>query len=639
MKNTVIFISLVLSFALLFGTLIIPTHADGPLKGSEEIPYTEHNTAVAASSYDSTLTVYTEDEAAAAGVPAGYSDYVIKVAPKSNGAYGGLCIDFSAQNIKIDAVESVTMRIYLPAGNTEMRMRNEVNTSAWIMRQVPSYFDTWVDITLAADGTGFYEGSSMNSLKNADGNLGTFCLIGRFSGSHAYYYIDSVTVKYKQGASGDTTPPVITYNGSTSLNANAGETFMLVGASAYDEFDNTTVPLTYEWEAGAVNAKGELNAGTFTCTVKATDRSGNTASITVTVTAKADASRIVLESIPHIAGGFKHGDGNTYGGTLTEYTAANLPAGAPTDFGGTLTELRSTSNRFGMYFDPTSLAIPTDLIESITFRIYLKEGGNNTFRMAFPGASDWLVLYAPSGAGWCEYTIYADGRGFSNDQKPTIASLANSDGTLGPWGVAIKYPTAATEDVCYIDNVTVTLKKDDGLAPVINYAGGTELLTSAGKPFVLDATAYDEGEGRVIPLVFEWSEGAIDSDGLLVKGEHTVRVSATDHYGNVSEIILTVKVGDVDREAPSINVTATEVYVTAGTLYRFSLVATDNYDNVTVAEEWSAGAVDMYGVLQMGEHTLTLTATDLTGNVTVHTVIFHVVDSITDEFIIDCGAV
>jgi hypothetical protein len=98
-------------------------------------------------------------------------------------------------------------------------------------------------------------------------------------------------------------------------------------------------------------------------------------------------------------------------------------------------------------------------------------------------------------------------------------------------------------------------------------------------------------------------------------------------------------VGDVDTAPPSINVTATEVYVTAGTLYRFSLVATDNYDNVKVVEEWSEGAVDMYGVLQAGVHTLTLTATDLTGNVTVHTVTFHVVDSITDEFIIDCGAV
>ena len=173
---------------------------------------------------------------------------------------------------------------------------------------------------------------------------------------------------------------------------------------------------------------------------------------------------------------------------------------------------------------------------------------------------------------------------------------------------------------------------------MINYAGGTEILTSAGKPFVLDATAYDEGEGRVIPLVFEWSEGAIDTNGLLVKGEHTLTVSATDHYGNVSEITIAVTVGDVDREAPSINVNATEVYVTVGTLYRFSLIATDNYDNVTVVEEWSAGAVDMYGVLQMGEHTLTLTATDLTGNVTVHTVIFHVVGSINDEIIIDGGA-
>lgn len=53
----------------------------------------------------------------------------------------------------------------------------------------------------------------------------------------------------------------------------------------------------------------------------------------------------------------------------------------------------------------------------------------------------------------------------------------------------------------------------------------------------------------------------------------------------------------------------------------------------------TALAILLVGCGQKKDDTPTVSATDHYGNVTVHTVIFHVVDSITDEFIIDCGAV
>lgn len=628
--------SLLLCISILLGITVLPAVAeDNATRGTGEIPYIPHDTSIAAKSYDSEITVYTEAEASAAGVPAGFSGEVIKVKGDSDGAYGGLCIDFSSQNIKIDAVESITMRIYLPAGNSEMRIRNELKTSEWVMRQKPSAFDAWVDITLKSDGSGFYSGASMSTLANSAGNLGAFCLIGRFSGANPYYYIDSVTVKYKEGASGDTQPPVINYSGPTELSAVAGEVFALSGAVAYDEFDGTSIPLTYEWESGACNAKGELNEGRFTCTVKATDRSGNVASITVTVISRADTSRISIDTIPYISGGFKHGDGNTYGGTVTRYTAESLPSGAPTDFAGGITEIRSSSNRFGIYFDPSELEIPAELIESITIRIYLLEAGTNVFRMAFPGATDWLVLENPGVTGWYEHTLYSDGRGFTNATRPTVQDLANGDGSLGPWGIAIKYPTSGTEDVCYIDGITVQLKKDDGIPPEITYEGETDVRTSMGKKFVIEASAFDIGEERNIPLEYEWSEGAVDQNGILQKGEHTVKITATDYYGNQSSISLNVSVGDPDVTPPVIHIAAKEVYVTAGTLYRFTLVASDDYDKVTVSEKWTDGAIDMYGVLQLGEHVLTLTATDLSGNSVTQVIRFHVVEAIENELIIE----
>ena len=69
-----------------------------------------------------------------------------------------------------------------------------------------------------------------------------------------------------------------------------------------------------------------------------------------------------------------------------------------------------------------------------------------------------------------------------------------------------------------------------------------------------------------------------------------------------------------------------------------ALVAIDNYDDVEVVEEWSPGAVDFGGRLSEGVHTLTLTATDLSGNTTVHVVTVRVLSSDTTVgTLIQCG--
>ncbi len=61
-----------------------------------------------------------------------------------------------------------------------------------------------------------------------------------------------------------------------------------------------------------------------------------------------------------------------------------------------------------------------------------------------------------------------------------------------------------------------------------------------------------------------------------------------------------------------------------GTFYRCEMLAIDNYDKLTVEEKWSAGAIDLGGRLNRGEHTLTLTVTDLSGNSTTLVVNVHV---------------
>lgn len=51
-----------------------------------------------------------------------------------------------------------------------------------------------------------------------------------------------------------------------------------------------------------------------------------------------------------------------------------------------------------------------------------------------------------------------------------------------------------------------------------------------------------------------------------------------------------------------------------GAIPEFVYKAQDNYDNVICEVSWSDGALDENGKLVEGTHTMTLTATDLTGN-------------------------
>ena len=424
---------------------------------------------------------------------------------------------------------------------------------------------------------------------------------------------------------------MITYNGPDYFEADEGESFSLTGVSAFDEYDNGNANITYEWSSGALNGVGGLQLGTHTCTVRATDRSGNSSTISVTVNVKANKSMIKLDSVPYTSyiEGVSIYDGKVENLSADEAAANGVPAG----YSGNVMKVSSNNVRFGMTFDPTGLKIPTNLIEYISFRVYMNVS-NNALRISNVGADEWIVLANLTAGTWVDYTIKADGTGFSNSKK--MNSLADENGNLGIFGIGTKYE--AKDYVFYIDSISIKLKDDDGQGPVLNYSGETDILTSCGKVFNPGIVAYDELEEREIELVYDWSEGALDGEGKMLEGEHTCRVSATDYYGNTSYIDLNVTVGPPDVSAPEIQFFTSEIYVPVGTFYRMALMAIDDYDNVDVIEEWSDGAIDLGGRLAEGVHTLTLTATDLSGNKTVKVVTVYVIDGdVTVGTLIQCG--
>ena len=634
MKNIGKLISLVLIFSMIVCAL--PVYAVESTDATSEIPYTSPSGKFA-NNYNSKVNVYDSQSAVTAGIPSGYSGYVLKVVPDADGSYAGIELDFSTQNIPIEDIEAISFRVILPSGHSEMRLLGELAPTTWVMRKAPDVFGAWSNITISADGTNFYQGANMSALANSKGNLGRMCLIGRMgSGSDKGFYLDSVSIIYKNGVSQDMTAPIINYDGATVLNFTEGDIFSVDGLTAFDEYDNSSAVISYEWSAGATDTSGSLKVGTHICTVKATDRSGNTSELSLTVIVKADSSLLRFDKIPSVPHDTSIAAAD-YDGNVRELTYDSAVAsGVPYGFKDSVYEIsyKSGKSYIGVCLDFSEFNIPISLVESISFDVFMPTNYSE-LRMRNGNTSDWILrCSAAVSGGWTTVTMKADGHNFYGSSN--MKTLANHEGNLGSFCLIGR--NTGTYAHYYIDGITVKLKKDDGRAPVLSYSGETDVITSAGKTFNPEISAYDELEMRFVKLDYAWSEGALDEKGNMLEGIHTCRVSACDYFGNTSYIDLKVTVGPPDVDAPVIKFTASEIYVTEGTFYRMLITAEDNYDAVKVTEEWSDGAVDFGGRLLAGTHLLTLTSVDLSGNKTVHIVTVYVVkgDS-TVGTLIQCG--
>ena len=453
-------LSIILALSLIIGGA--PTLAVG-VEHDLDLPITENGAVAGSSGYKGEVTVYSAEEAEAAGVPEGYIGQVIKVAKSSetgtHTSYPTCDFDFSSQNISVNDIESITFRIYMYNGDKAIRLKTPYTNTSWVMNVTPTQFGAWTEITLGSDGTNF-NGVDMSVMKNAEGNLGQLAVIGRLDSSGKdHFFIDSISIKYKSGATNDKTPPVISYDGPYTIEANEGDKLTISGVSAFDEYDNASATVTYEWSSGAINGTGALQLGTHTCTVRATDRSGNSSTISITVNVKANKSVINLDSVPYTS----YIDGvSIYDGKVEDLTADEAASlGVPAGYSGNVLKVSSSNPRFGMTFDPTGLNIPIGLIEYISFRVYMNVS-TNALRISNCGATEWIVLANLTPGAWVDYTISADGSGFSNSHK--MGSLADEDGNLGIFGIGTKYESG--DYAFYIDSISVKLKDDDGEGPV-----------------------------------------------------------------------------------------------------------------------------------------------------------------------------
>lgn len=276
-------ISLLLVWILIFA--MIPATLSGKA-AKADIENQEFACAYSAAKADQEYLVYGSDrvvtmsaqEAKTNGVPDGYQGQVLKV---EGGINKGLLLDFSAQKIPTNVIDSIKFRVCVTQSITEVRIMYPKRNGHWAMRysKIAGVTNQWVDITLGSDGTNFCQSPYMSCLSE-DGYLNKFELSVRGNVVNDFY-IDSVTVSFKQD---DKTAPVIDcYKNTIVVAENASG----LDITAHDAYEDRDVDVQYIWPEGIkVGENGIPNPGTYRLILRASDFSGNQAEKTITLIVK-----------------------------------------------------------------------------------------------------------------------------------------------------------------------------------------------------------------------------------------------------------------------------------------------------------------------------------------------------------------
>lgn len=251
-------------------TSLFPATAAGQEEIKGEIPITAHDPKTSAYRY-SKMDIYSQEEAVEAGVPFGYSGYVMGLTGDSA---VGITVDFSDRNIPLSVVKALHMRVYYTDKQREVRITIDAGVS-WVMRHEAKKPGEWEDVVLSNP-------SELKKLANDDGMLGVFGFGFRnYDGTRgSTAYIDEISAELIDG---DDIPPRIEYDGPDHIETTEGKPFA-ADVSAYDDQEKAAFPVEYVWDKQATDGEGNLIKGEYKLTLRASDSFGNKAEKTLTVT-------------------------------------------------------------------------------------------------------------------------------------------------------------------------------------------------------------------------------------------------------------------------------------------------------------------------------------------------------------------
>lgn len=478
-----------------------------------------------------------------------------------------------------------------PEADTSPPVITVIGQTSLSIAQGTNYTDAGATAVDNVDGN--VSVSTSGSVNTAVPNIYTITYTAIDSSNNASTKTRTVTVT----AVADTTPPVITLNGSATISIVQGANYTDLGATAIDNIDGTVSVST----SGSVNT---ATAGVYTITYTATDASGNTSTKTRTVTV---SSTVEEDTTPPVI-------------TINGSTVLDIPQGTTyTDAGAT-----ALDNKDGEISVATSGSVNTGVVATYMITYTATDSSGNTATeirtvnviLFIDKTAPVISLVGASIIEVVQGTTYSDlgASAFDNiDKIVSVTSTGNVNTAVVGTYIITYTATDKAGNVATKKRTVKVVKKilPDNTAPVITLNGASSVSTVKGANYIeLGATAIDDRDGEVDVVV----SGVVDTSKL---GVYNVTYTATDFAGNSSFISRTVNVVKVpDTAAPVITLEGeTTIVLEIGQDYIDpGFAAFDDQDGIITVKV--TGAVD---INKAGTYVLTYTATDAAGNTLVKT--------------------
>ena len=376
----------------------------------------------------------------------------------------------------------------------------------------------------------------------------------------------------------DTTPPVISLNGESFVQLEAGDEYNEAGATAEDDIDGKV----------AVTIQGKVDTtkpGDYTLTYVARDRSDNYEAISRTIS--------VIDSTPPTLN--LNGDTEIVLATGSEYIEQGATAVDSIDDDVEVTISGSVNTNIPNNYTITYTATDQSGNDQILRRI-VSVIDNQSPTLTLNGSTN---LQMEVGSEYLE--LGATAKDNVDDQiSITISGKLNKD---KPGTYIITY--TATDRSNNSQSISRTITVIDSVVPKLTLLGDAAMIVEAGTPFFeAGAKAIDNVDGPISVI----TKGSVNTS---IVGNYTLSYTATDSSGNQALEVRTIEV--VDTTAPTLTLRGRstvgfdqyERYIEPG------FDVTDNHDvtvNVSII-----GEVD---TTKIGDYLLTYTATDAAGNST-----------------------
>ncbi|RNC88234.1 MAG: DUF5011 domain-containing protein [Winogradskyella sp.] len=411
----------------------------------------------------------------------------------------------------------------------------------------------------------------------------------------------------------DTTPPVITLNGSATVNLTVGDTYTEQGATATDNVDGD---ITANIVIGGDTVNTNV-AGTYVVTYNVSDAAGNAATqVTRTVNVNEASSGCSggISTFPYTES-FESGDGWTQAGgddgnwvRNSGSTPSNTTGPSSAVDGAFYMFLEASTNNSPGQIGPNATAILVSPCFDLTSETQASFNFQNHMYGANIGSLS-LEVSTNEGASWVSIWSLSGDQG--NQWNPVSVDLASYLGQSITLRFVGTTGSSWRSDVAIDDISLVGGGAPDTTAPVITLNGASTINLNVGESYTeLGATATDNVDGDITANIVIGG----DTVNTSLAGTYVVTYNVSDAAGNAAaQVTRTVNV-NADTTAPVITLNgSSNITLDLGQTYtEQGATATDNVDGDISANIVIGG--DTVNTNVAGTYIVTYNVSDAAGN-------------------------